>query len=77
MRHYQRVVAEVNLDALQHNYKEIRKYISKDTKICSVIKADGYGHGAIPIAKTLSEAGIDAFAVAASQEAVALRKKMA
>lgn len=74
MRHYQRVVAEVNLEALLHNYKQIRAYISEDTKVCSVIKADGYGHGAIPVAKELSEAGVDAFAVAASQEAMALRK---
>ncbi|PKM53962.1 Alanine racemase [Petrocella atlantisensis] len=74
MRHYQRVVAEINLDAIIHNYREIRKYLSEGTKICSVIKADGYGHGAIPIAKTLSEEGVDAFAVAASHEAVLLRK---
>ncbi len=55
--------------------KKSENIYQKTQKICSVIKADGYGHGAIPIAKTLSEAGIDAFAVAASQEAVALRKK--
>lgn len=74
MRHYQRVVAEVNLENLLHNFKQIKSYISKGTKICSVIKADAYGHGSVPVAKTLNEAGVDAFAVAASQEAIALRK---
>lgn len=74
MRHYQRVVAEISMEALLHNFKEIKAYVGQDTKICCVIKADGYGHGAIPVAKLLSDAGADAFAVAASQEAVALRK---
>lgn len=74
MRHYQRVVAEVSMEALLHNYKAIKSYINDGTKVCCVIKADGYGHGAIPVAKVLSEAGADSFAVAASQEAVALRK---
>lgn len=74
MRHYHRVVAEIDLDSIVHNYRAIRNYITKKTKICSVIKADAYGHGAIPVARTLSEEGIDVFAVAASQEAVALRK---
>lgn len=74
MRHYQRVVAEISLEALHHNFTEIKNYIPEGTRLCSVIKADGYGHGAIPVARELSEAGVDAFAVAASQEAVALRK---
>ncbi len=74
MRHYQRVVAEIDLDAIEHNYREIRNYLPAQSKICAVIKADGYGHGAVPIAKKLNELGADAFAVAASSEAVILRK---
>ena len=74
MRHYQRVVAEIDLDAIKHNYQEIKKYLPVNSKVCGVIKADGYGHGSVPIAKTLNHLGIDAFAVAASSEAVILRK---
>ena len=74
MRHYQRVVAEIDLDAIESNYNEIKRYIPQGAKICGVIKADGYGHGAIPVAKKLNELGADAFAVASSSEAVILRK---
>lgn len=74
MRHYQRVVAEIDLDAISHNYREIKNYLPASAKICSVIKADGYGHGSVPIAKALNDLGVDAFAVASSSEAVILRK---
>ena len=46
MKKYQRIRAEVSLDAIAHNFEEMRKRIRKDTKIIAVIKADGYGHGA-------------------------------
>ncbi len=74
MRHYHRVVAEIDLDAIKSNYKEIKAFLAPGTKICSVIKADGYGHGAVPIAKALNTLGVDAFAVASCSEAVILRK---
>lgn len=75
MRHYERVMAEVDLGAIEHNYREIRRNIDDDVSICGVIKADGYGHGALPVAKYLNELGVESFAVAASHEAVALRKQ--
>lgn len=74
MRHYRRVIAEIDLDAITHNYEEIKKYLPPKSKVCAVIKADGYGHGSVPIAKTLNNLGVDAFAVASSSEAVILRK---
>ncbi len=74
MGHYQRVVAEINLDAIEHNLASIRHHIPSSTKVCSVIKADGYGHGAIPLAKTLVDLGVDTFAVATCDEAMRLRK---
>ena len=48
---YQRVYAGINLDAVMHNLEKMRTLIKDDTKIIAVIKTDGYGHGAVPIAK--------------------------
>ncbi|NBG87021.1 alanine racemase [Isachenkonia alkalipeptolytica] len=66
--------AEINLDHLSHNMKEVKRNINKDTLACAVIKADGYGHGAVEIAETLVKSGADRFAVATLTEAVELRK---
>lgn len=68
------VWAEINLDHLKHNVKEVKRVINQDTLLCAVIKADGYGHGAVAIAKTLMENGADRFAVATLTEAIQLRK---
>ena len=46
MRRYDRIKAVVSLDAIAHNFGEMKKNIAKGTKITAVIKADGYGHGA-------------------------------
>ena len=43
--------AEINLSALQHNYSEFKRIISPKTEIMAVVKADGYGHGAVEISK--------------------------
>lgn len=69
-----RTWAEININALKHNYNEIRKHTSKNAKLCCVVKADGYGHGAIEVAKTLSSLGADWFAVSNIEEALQLRK---
>ncbi|MDP4178814.1 MAG: alanine racemase [Bacillota bacterium] len=72
--HCRSVWAEVNLDNLEFNMQQIRsKAKSKD--IIAVIKADGYGHGALDIADTLIENGATRFAVAVASEAIELRKK--
>ena len=55
---------EVNLNNLIHNLNEVKRVVKKDTLITVVIKADGYGHGARIIAKTLLENGANRFAVA-------------
>ncbi|MBM7614262.1 alanine racemase [Alkaliphilus hydrothermalis] len=68
------VWAEINLDHIKHNLNEVKRVTKKDTKICCVIKADGYGHGAVEISKTLKENGADCFAVATLTEAIQLRK---
>lgn len=74
MKEYYRVYAQVNLDYIAHNIRELNKIKNSNTEIMGVIKADGYGHGAIPIAKTLLENNTKRFAVAVIEEAIALRK---
>ena len=67
------VWAEINLDNLAHNMREVRRITNKNSKITAVIKADGYGHGAVSIAKTLLENKADRFAVATLSEAIQLK----
>lgn len=70
-----RAFAEVNLDNIRQNVLNIQKHIGEKTKILAVIKADGYGHGSIPIAKYLSrEKLVWGFGVSTVREAVVLRK---
>lgn len=73
MLSYSRVQAEVDLDAINWNLSEVRRVITPGTKIMAIIKADGYGHGAIPVAHA-TEQQVDGFGVAAVQEAVNLRR---
>lgn len=76
MKHFDRVWAEVDLDAVAYNVESIKNNIKEDTKIIAVIKTDGYGHGAIPIARTLEhDEKIWGYAVATAEEAIALREK--
>jgi alanine racemase len=65
-------VARIDLSALEHNYAEVRRLVGPDVDILSMIKADGYGHGAVPAARTLSALGCRNFGVATLEEAAAL-----
>ena len=67
------VWAQIDLSAIEHNIEEIRSKINNDTKLCAIIKADAYGHGAIAVAKTAVKAGVDYLAVAILNEALELR----
>lgn len=71
---YRKTWAEIDLEAIQYNIKEIKKQIPEETKIFAVVKANGYGHGAIPVAKSALEAGANYLAVALLEEALELRK---
>ena len=76
MKHYDRVWAEVDLDAIAANIENIKKCIKPETKIIAVIKTDGYGHGALPIARILEpDDAVWGYAVATVEEAYALREK--
>ena len=68
------VWAEINLDNLAHNMQEVRRVTNKNSKVTAVIKADGYGHGAVSIGKTLLKNGANRFAVATLSEAIQLRE---
>lgn len=69
---YYRVYASVNLDAIYDNMKNIKENTKDGTGMIAVIKTDGYGHGAVPIAKTVDEL-VWGYAVATSDEGVNLR----
>ncbi len=64
---------EVDLDALRGNLGVLRELVGPDVRLEPVVKADAYGHGAGPVARTLEAAGADGLAVATIDEAVELR----
>ncbi len=65
---------EIDLDALRGNLRAIRTIVGPGVRVEPVVKADAYGHGAVPVARTLEGAGADGFCVAAFDEAVELRR---
>ncbi|HIV85204.1 MAG TPA: alanine racemase [Candidatus Monoglobus merdigallinarum] len=69
-----RAWAEIDLNALSSNIKEIRRHVGDKTKIMAVVKADGYGHGYLETATAMIENGADALAVAFVDEAIQIRK---
>ena len=68
-----RTWAEVDLDAIEHNFLAARNHLPKNMKLLVTVKANAYGHGAIPVAKLLQNKA-DYFAVAMMDEAVQLRQ---
>ncbi len=69
-----RTWAEIDLDALEYNYRMLRDNIPSTSKICCIIKADAYGHGSVRVAKLYEEIGADFLAVSNIEEAVTVRK---
>jgi alanine racemase len=66
--------AEVNLEALRHNLRVVRRHAGEGTRVWAVLKADAYGHGAPAVARTLERARVDGFCVALIEEGVELRE---
>ncbi|MEO8207427.1 MAG: alanine racemase [Chloroflexota bacterium] len=64
----------IDLDALRSNLDVIRGLAGPDTPVHPVVKADAYGHGAVPVARALEDAGAEGFCVATLDEALALRR---
>ncbi len=70
---YFRTEAAIDLDAAEHNYNVTRAKLPENVKLLCVIKADAYGHGAVPLAK-LFEGRADFYGVACIEEAIELKK---
>lgn len=70
---YFRVCATISLDAIRDNIKKGRRLLMPETKLMAVVKADAYGHGAVPIAQAIDDL-VDAYAVAIPEEGVELRQ---
>ena len=68
------VYAEIDLNAIRHNLTEIRRHINPASKLCAVVKANAYGHGAIEVSKVAVECGADFLAVATVEEGLELRR---
>ena len=72
MNRYLRCYAEISLEAIGHNIREVKKRLPEGVKLLGVVKANAYGHGAVPVASYL-ENQVDYFATATIEEAVELR----
>ena len=64
----------VDLAALEHNYRQLRLLCEPPVKMLAVVKADAYGHGLLPVARTLARAGVDYLGVGSLEEGLALRQ---
>lgn len=66
-------ICEIDLSAIRHNVGVMRAHIAGGAKFLAVVKADAYGHGAVPVARAALEAGADMLAVAIPEEGIELR----
>ena len=73
MNRYLRCYAELPLEAIGHNIREVKKRLPEGVKLLGVVKANAYGHGAVPVASYL-ENQVDYFATATIEEAIELRE---
>ena len=66
--------AEISLSQLKENLTIIRRHVGPERKVLAVVKADAYGHGAVPVSRALEEARVDALGVACVAEGLELRQ---
>ncbi len=71
---YRPTWAEVNLNNLEHNFREVKSLLPGEVKVLVTVKADAYGHGLIAVSKRLSACGVDYLGVASIDEGIKLRK---
>ncbi|MBQ2445283.1 MAG: alanine racemase [Oscillospiraceae bacterium] len=74
MEYLKRTWADISLDNLQHNYRQLRSRLPSGCRFLGVVKADAYGHGAVPVSRYLTELGAEYLAVSNIEEAVQLRQ---
>jgi alanine racemase len=68
-----RAWVEIDLDAIAHNVREIRKFVGKRVEVMGVVKADAYGHGVLEVVRTLLDNGVTQLAVSMLDEAIQIR----
>jgi len=68
-----RTWSEIDLDALEHNYRALRAHVGEKVRFLGVVKADAYGHGAVMVSRVLQELGAEYLAVSSIDEAMELR----
>ncbi|MDR0890315.1 MAG: alanine racemase [Oscillospiraceae bacterium] len=73
MNYLKRTWADISLDNLEYNYLQLRKGLPASCRFLGVVKADAYGHGAVPMGHHLLELGAECLAVSNIEEAVQLR----
>lgn len=75
MNQHNRVYAKIDLQAIAYNMKQMKQRIGGDAQLAAVVKTDGYGHGAVPIAQLFEDTDyVWGYAVATLEEAVSLRR---
>ena len=76
MKHtgYRPTWAEINLNNLAYNFRQVKKKVAPGVKVMVTVKADAYGHGLIPVAKKLVSCGVDYLGVASIDEGIKLRE---
>lgn len=74
MAHHRATRAEIDLQAFRHNFQSLRNYISPQTRIMAVVKADAYGHGALPCARVAVESGADYLGAGVIEEGIEFRQ---
>ncbi len=67
-------IVEIDLHALRHNLNQVRGLVTGGADILAMVKADAYGHGAVPIARELESAGVGLLGVATAEEGIELRQ---
>ena len=72
-KEYTRTRAEVDLDAIRFNFLQAKQHIGEGVKLMAVIKADAYGHGSVPVMRTIDDLA-DGYGVASAREALTLRE---
>ena len=75
MKTHRHTWAEVDLDAIRYNFRQVKKLVGKDISLLVVVKGNAYGHGIYEVSKVLQGIGADFLGVATLDEALSLRRK--
>ncbi len=71
---YRSTLAVIDLDAIADNLRTLRSLLPRSAAVCAIVKANAYGHGAVPVSRELQARGVDTFGVATVEEGIELRQ---